>query len=411
MRRDHAQSFRVLRIINGCRFATLSDVSASKTQNYVAGLRQDTTTADRAHRGISAASFNYYIRDARSFFRWMVRDGRCHENPLTHLQGVNTRTDRRHDRRALSTDELRWLLEMTAAGPERYGMTGPTRAMLYQLAVETGLRGNELRSLARGSFHLEGDEPCVTIAAAYAKNRRTDTLPLKPGTAGALAFHLAGKMPTALAFNMPNRFRIIDGLKADLTAARAKWLESHKTQQERTEAEGTTFLSYVDERGRYADFHSLRHTFISNLAAGGVHPKTAQRLARHSTITLTMDRYTHLHRDDLATALNVLPDLTRTALPVEVATGTDDETTATANLLSLGLSPNRTIHRNSVESPAIKIATDEGTEQTVKPRKNAGFPNNGLYRSRTDTPLRARDFESSASANSAKRPAGVDLTE
>src|SRR3954469_18299313 len=29
---------------------------------------------------------------------------------------------------------------------------------------------------------------------------------------------------------------------------------------------------------------------------------------------------------------------------------------------------------------------------------------NGLYRSRTDTPLRAQDFESSASANSAKRP-------
>ena len=31
---------------------------------------------------------------------------------------------------------------------------------------------------------------------------------------------------------------------------------------------------------------------------------------------------------------------------------------------------------------------------------------NGLYRGRTDTPFRAQDFESSASANSAKRPAG-----
>jgi hypothetical protein len=29
----------------------------------------------------------------------------------------------------------------------------------------------------------------------------------------------------------------------------------------------------------------------------------------------------------------------------------------------------------------------------------------GLYRSRTDTPVRAVDFESTASANSAKRPA------
>jgi hypothetical protein len=58
-----------------------------------------------------------------------------------------------------------------------------------------------------------------------------------------------------------------------------------------------------------AIFHALRHTFISNLAAGGVHPKTAQRLAQHSTITLTMDRCTHLRREDLAGALQTLPDL------------------------------------------------------------------------------------------------------
>ena len=38
-----------------------------------------------------------------------------------------------------------------------------------------------------------------------------------------------------------------------------------------------------------ADFHALRHTFVSNLA----NSKMAQPLARHSTITLTMDRYTH----------------------------------------------------------------------------------------------------------------------
>jgi integrase len=62
--------------------------------------------------------------------------------------------------------------------------------------------------------------------------------------------------------------------------------------------------------GRVADFHSLRHTFISNLAAGGVHPTTAQLLARHSTITLAMDRYTHSFRGDEGAALAVLPDLT-----------------------------------------------------------------------------------------------------
>ena len=76
--------------------------------------------------------------------------------------------------------------------------------------------------------------------------------------------------------------------------------------------------------GRVADFHSLRHTFISNLIAGGVHPKIAQSLARHSTIALTMDRYTHLTAARQVDALKALPDLDA---PIEEAarkTGTDD---------------------------------------------------------------------------------------
>lgn len=71
----------------------------------------------------------------------------------------------------------------------------------------------------------------------------------------------------------------------------------------------------------------LRHTFISNLARGGVHPKIAQQLARHSTITLTLDRYTHSITGDLASALDVLPSMPTEAAAV-AATGTDDHTSA-----------------------------------------------------------------------------------
>ena len=52
-------------------------------------------------------------------------------------------------------------------------------------------------------------------------------------------------------------------------------------------------LVYRNQDGLVADFHALRHTFMTNLAIAGVHPKTAQMLARHSTIAMTMDRYTH----------------------------------------------------------------------------------------------------------------------
>jgi len=56
-----------------------------------------------------------------------------------------------------------------------------------------------------------------------------------------------------------------------------------------------------------ADFHALRHTFISNMAGRGVHPKVAQSLARHSTIALTMDRYTHTAWQDMSDAVSQLP--------------------------------------------------------------------------------------------------------
>src|SRR5262249_41589173 len=79
-----------------------------------------------------------------------------------------------------------------------------------------------------------------------------------------------------------------------------------------------------DDAGRVADFHALRHTSITNLAAGGVHPKTAQQLARHSTITLTMDRYAATLREDHSQALDSLPDLSRAGRDMMKATGTDD---------------------------------------------------------------------------------------
>jgi len=364
---------RVQRIVDGCRLATVSDVSASAVQAFIAGLREDRRSeSGKINRGISAASFNYYLRDARSFFRWMVRDRRCHENPLAHLQGVNAGADKRHERRALSVDELRWLLETTAAGPEQHGMSGEARATLYRLAVETGLRASELRSLTRASFHVEGDEPAVTIAAAYAKNRRQDTLPLRADTAAALVAYLAGKMPTAAAFTMPDRDKVIDMFKADLAAARTAWIAAAQTAQERGEREGGTFLAYIDDAGRYADFHALRHTFISNLASGGVHPKTAQRLARHSTITLTMDRYTHLRRDDMADALMTLPDLSGPIRQSAVATGTDGKSLISS--LSPGLSPNHEIGRIPAQRGAMNSANVLCNQNSAGSLKNQGIP-------------------------------------
>lgn len=77
-------------------------------------------------------------------------------------------------------------------------------------------------------------------------------------------------------------------LGADLSAARQAWLDDAQTPEDRKEREQSTLLCYVDAAGSVVDFHALRHTTGSMLAASGVHPKVAQSLMRHSSIDLTM---------------------------------------------------------------------------------------------------------------------------
>jgi len=133
-------TLRATKVIEGCKFTNWTDISASKVQRYLAGLQE-------GENGISNQTFNFYLQSIKQFCRWMKQDRRTNDNPLTHLRGLNTRIDRRHDRRALEPDEIRRLLETTRQSQDRFGMTGIDRGMLYRVAVETGLRSGELRTL------------------------------------------------------------------------------------------------------------------------------------------------------------------------------------------------------------------------------------------------------------------------
>lgn len=325
---------RARAVMDGCRFIFWSDIAASKVMAYLDDLRADKVDAEGkvTKRGKSAQTFNYYLGAFKGFCRWMVRDGRATESPVAHLTGLNVKTDRRRVRRALSVEEIRWLLAVTDAptAPERYGMSGPARAMLYRLAVETGFRRGELASLTRASFRLDGERPTVTVEAAYSKHRREDTLPLRPDTAADLRAFLAAKLPGAVAFAIPKGCRDSAAmLQADMDAARAAWLNKAPSPQERQRRDESSFLKDVDAGGRVVDFHALRHTAGSLLAASGAHPKVAQSIMRHSTIELTMSRYTHVFAGQEADAVTALPDLAAPVAELAKMQATDNRPAVT----------------------------------------------------------------------------------
>jgi integrase len=66
-------------------------------------------------------------------------------------------------------------------------------------------------------------------------------------------------------------------------------------------------IPYQNGQGKYGDFHALRHTFGTNLQKGGVLPRVAMELMRHSDMRLTMKIYTDIDQLPTADAIQILP--------------------------------------------------------------------------------------------------------
>ncbi len=302
---------KIRKIARECRFNSYSDINAKKIHAWLAHQRNE--------RDMGARTANSYASAFHTFCNWMIPD-RASFNPLVNFPLFNESVDVRRERRALSPEEMRRLLWAAEMGEPFRRMTGTDRAMVYRTAMETGLRWSELRSLSRASFELTGKTPTVKVEAAYSKHRKEDVLPLRAELVDALRsyFSTCPALPTAPAFPMP---------KTDCGAMMLRFdLECTGNREQ-----GLPQIPYRDEQGRVADFHALRHSFVTALARSGVHPSVAQSLARHSTITLTMDRYTHTVLESQQEALQGLPDLERKPNSESAAkTGTFDERGADA---------------------------------------------------------------------------------
>jgi len=299
--------FKVKRIADACGWKMIGDLSAGEVIQCLADLRAG---------GLAIQTSNHHHRAIKQFSRWLLRDRRTNDDPLAHLAMQNPKLDRRHDRRALLPDEFTRLINATKAGPPVESIPGMDRAMMYVLAAWTGFRKGEIGSLTPESFCLDADPPTATVAAAYSKRRREDSQVLHPELARQLKEWLAAKGlgPDELLFRVSGK---VPGgkerkthlmMKKDLERARKTWVEEAKDDaEEMKRREETDFLKYEDSDGKYADFHSNRHLFITSLERAGLSPKMAQTLARHSDIRLTLGVYTHVGVHDQTAAIGSLP--------------------------------------------------------------------------------------------------------
>jgi len=333
------------RLNEDCGFVRLADLSADRLEKWL-GVRRD--------EGMGARTRNTYRAAIHSFCEWCVRNGRLNANAFSRVPSADEKSDRRHQRRALTEGESARLLkaarlrplaergrtvQKTSPGPlqrkrsnwrlapitpetleeaaqrgraalagnpnelrclERLGWE---RALIYKTLLLTGLRIGELASIRLSHVDLQAEHAFIELKAADEKNRRGSIIHIRADLATELRDFLAGRADAAFlietqrnarrnADRSPLLFDIPNGLCNVMNRDLA--------------AAG---IPKRDVRGRVVDVHALRHTFGTNLCRAGVPLRTAQAAMRHSDPKLTANVYTDPALLDVAGAVDKLSGL------------------------------------------------------------------------------------------------------
>ncbi len=236
----------------------LSDADARLLRGYLADLHA---------RGLARSSVARRLATLRSFFRFLIRQGRARANPAAEV-----RTPRLPQRLPtyLPIDESEALLRQPFS-PEALGSRD--RAVL-ELLYATGIRVAELSGLNVEDVDLQ--ERVVRVLGKGGKER---IVPLGGKAVEAVRAYLAGHPRGAGPL-------FLNGRGQRLTVR-----TFHRVVRGRARAAGLT---------RRVSPHTLRHTFATHLLGAGADLRLIQELLGHARLGTTQ-KYTHVSVDRLMT--------------------------------------------------------------------------------------------------------------
>ncbi len=253
--------YRVGKLIAGCGWNTLKDVTANSFQTW-GGL----------HKDLAAKTANDYLDAARNFFNWLVKNERVQANPLASVEKVKTEGRETRQRRAFSFEEMQRLL----------AVAGENKAV-YLMAAHTGLRRSELAALIWDDIALGAVVPFIRVRASTTKN----------GKPAEMRLH-------------PELVEVLQGLKGNHGVDEPVFARIPRMKRFRNDLKAAG-IDYCDALGHFADFHSLRKTLGTNLAKAGVPSRVAMMLMRHSDRKLTDKIYTDENLLGTWSAIEALP--------------------------------------------------------------------------------------------------------
>ncbi|MFM8271118.1 MAG: tyrosine-type recombinase/integrase [Gemmata sp.] len=291
--KDKARKEAILRgFLTAAGVRTLSELDGAAVDRYLTSV---SGSAGNKKKHLSAISI---------WVKWLLKKDRIATSPLLRIDAP-TGGKKVKARRALAAPLIQKLLDAARERPlaafvKRYGpevreevrtmllKRGRERALVYKVAVFTGLRLGEIASLR--PCHMDLDRrpfPRIEIAGRHTKNGHQARLLLVPSFAEELAGWIreTAKGPDDQLFRVPQAAVRI--MQADLEHAG---------------------IPYRTAQGD-ADFHSLRMTCNVMLGQAGVPARLRQLFMRHSDIRLTMATYDDESFLDLEAAVRAMEGL------------------------------------------------------------------------------------------------------
>ena len=311
---------RIFAVIKGTQTSRLHELDHVKIKRYL-DQREDLGDYTR----------NEYITSIKALTRWAMESDRLVKDPLKLLKPAKRKAiEPEHPRRALTTEQIAMLLDAAVHRPlyekrlirrgankgkllgkvtprveRQMILLGRNRRMAYLIAVWTGLRRAEIKALRWGDLELDRAVAKIRLRASTTKSKRADVTSVHPQLADELRKHrpLAVKDTDYVVTSVPD----MKAMRADLSFAK---------------------IEYVNEFGRFVDFHSLRLTCNTMLAAAGVSHRVRQAHMRHTDPRLTANTYMDETLLPIASEVAAVPAIPDDSDPIAEtitlgATGTD----------------------------------------------------------------------------------------
>jgi len=236
-------------------------LGAHFTDRYIDEIRKTHIAefvAERKRDGLKTPTIRRYLATLSSLFSFAERSGWLNQNPLARFD-KRSLPEAQPRTRFLSKEEYRRLLSASK----------PHLKPIIEMAVETGLRSEELLGLRWEQVDLERREVRLTVT----KSKQPRVVPLSD-RAVAIFVATARIGDCAYVFTNPrtgNRYKTVK--RAFQTACRRSEIEDFR-------------------------FHDLRHTFASWAVQNGADLYRLSRILGHSTLQMTT-RYAHLATEQL----------------------------------------------------------------------------------------------------------------